>query len=385
MRLAIAIVIAVLVLSRGYGPALAQTHQDASPALSLIRMIDARTGWAVTDQPDANALLRTSDGGMNWINVTPLNSSSQRISVDNAAVLSSLVAWVASSDTAAGSPSGTTRIFHTVDGGQTWGHVPVPVLSAISMHFIDPLDGWLLTQEADGSGMGREAASIYRSDDGGVTWTKVAGTSAHDNSSGLPLAGAKMAIAFRDATTGWITGGGIVNDQLHLYVTHERGRTWREQKIPLPPQVTSPWQDHPTPPKFFTKQDGILAAEYDYGETQSPRSFISIVVFYVTRNGGTTWTYTTPVPARLTSWDSPPSFIDINHGWTTDGHILYATRDGGRHWMKFLPTGPFSEVKQLEFISPQVGWALRETSPFLLKTLDAGHLWVPVAYTISRP
>ena len=280
-----------------YGPLLAQTSSTA-PALRSIQMMDVMIGWAVTDQPDANALLLTPDGGIHWIDVTPLNSSGQRISVDYAAVLSSYVAWVASYDTFAGSPTGTTQIFHTVDG-QTWGQVAVPALSATSIHFINPLAGWLLTEEADGSGMGREAANIYRSADGGATWIKVAGTSANNQSSGLPLAGEKMAITFRDASTGWITGGGLVSDQLHLFMTGDGGVTWKQQMIPLPPQVTSPWQDHPTPPKFCTAQDGILAVEYDYGETQQPPSFVAIVVFYVTHDGGTTWASTTPVPARL--------------------------------------------------------------------------------------
>jgi photosystem II stability/assembly factor-like uncharacterized protein len=75
----------------------------------------------------------------------------------------------------------------------------------------------------------------------------------------------------------------------------------------------------------------------------------------------------------------------MNHGWVTDGDTLYVTADGGRRWMKSYPSPPFTDVKLLDFISPQVGWALRRTFPFLLKTLDGGHKWVPVLYPISRP
>jgi len=207
-------------LGQLYGPLLAQTSRAAT-TLQSIQMVDAMTGWAMTDQPDASAMLLTPDGGIHWIDVTPLNSSGQRISVDYAAVLNSLVAWLASSDTAAGFPTGTTQIFHT-DDGQTWGQVAVPALSAKSIHFINPLAGWLLAEEADGSGMGREAVNIYRSADGGATWIKVAGTSANNQSCGLPLAGAKMAITFRDASTGWITGGGLVSDQLVAVVYSSR-------------------------------------------------------------------------------------------------------------------------------------------------------------------
>ena len=382
MRAVIGIVVATLIFSHGYGPVRAQTRGDV-PGLDLIHVVDALTGWAVTHEPGAERLLHTSNGGKHWVDVSPQKPSGEQAGSYCVSVLSSLAAWVALSDTAAWTLTGTTHIFHTVDGGRTWSSVAVRALEAVSIYFINPRDGWLVSKEEDGTGMGREAANIHRSTDGGITWIKVAGTSAHDESSGLPLVGAKMAITFRDATTGWITGGGIVSDQLHLYVTHDGGRTWREQKIPLPPQVTSPWQSHPTPPKFFTAQDGILAVEYDYGETQQPPSFVAIVVFYVTHDGGTTWASTTPVPARLISWDSPPSLVDMNHGWVTDGDALYVTTDGGRRWMKSRPEPPFADVKQLDFISPRIGWALRETFPFLLKTDDGGHTWVPVSYTIS--
>ena len=393
MRAALSIVMATLILGLGHDPTFAKAQAGDVPSLGSIHMVDALTGWAVTDEPGAGRVLHTSDGGTHWVDVSPLKPSRERVASYRLGVLTSLVAWVALSDTAAWALTGTTHIFRTVDGGRMWRNVAVPALDARSIYFVNPHDGWLLSGEWDGSGMGREAAIIYWSADGGATWFTVARTSAHDESSGLPVAGAKMAIMFQDATTGWITGGGFVSDQLHLYVTHDGGRAWRQQKIPLPPQVTSPWQSHPMPPRFFTAQDGILAVEYDYGETQSPPSYRAIVVFYVTHDGGTTWAYTTPVPARLTSWDSPPSFADMNHGWATDGHALYATKDGGRHWTAIRPAPPLAVVELLDFVSPQIGWAVgpakfsdgtHQTPPFLLRTVDGGYTWTPVTYTISR-
>jgi len=384
MRATLALLVTTLILGLDYGPVLAQTQPSDVPALESIHMVDALAGWAVTHEPGAERLLRTSDGGRRWVDVSPSNLSRERAGSFCVGVLGSVAAWVALSDTAAWDLTGTTHVFHTVDGGRTWRNVAVPALDAKSIHFINPHDGWLLSKELDGSGMGREAANIYRSVDSGATWKKIAGTSAHDESSGLPLVGAKMAITFRNSTTGWITGGGIVNDQLHVYLTRDGGRSWRQQGIPLPPDVTSPWHDHPIPPKFFTAQDGILAVEYDYGETQNPPSYISIVVFYATHDGGKTWKYTTPVPARLTYWDSPSSFVDMNHGWASDGHTLYVTSDGGRQWTKIEPNPAFVDVTQLDFISPEVGWAVRQTSPFLVKTVDGGHTWASLLYTVSR-
>ena len=51
---------------------------------------------------------------------------------------------------------------------------------------------------------------------------------------------------------------------------------------------------------------------------------------------------------------------------------------GGRNWTTLQPAGPFADVKQLEFVSSQIGWALRRISPYLIKTLDGGRTWTSV-------
>ena len=72
----------------------------------------------------------------------------------------------------------------------------------------------------------------------------------------------------------------------------------------------------------------------------------------------------------------------MNHGWIADGDILYVTNDGGSQWTTIPPSPRFANVKQVDFISPQVGWAVTPAS--LLKTEDGGFTWAPVAYTISQ-
>jgi photosystem II stability/assembly factor-like uncharacterized protein len=76
-------------------------------------------------------------------------------------------------------------------------------------------------------------------------------------------------------------------------------------------------------------------------------------------------------------------FADINHGWIADRDTLYATINGGRQWTTIRPTS-FPGAKQLDFISPQVGWAVAREAPFLLKTLDGGRTWSPVTYMVLQ-
>src|SRR2546422_6675610 len=98
MRTAIGIVATSLVLSLGYRPVLAQT---AEGGLYSIHMMDALTGWVVPPRQlsspphkGADALLRTTDGGVHWTDVTPLGSSGQEIGAYRVEVLTALIAWV---------------------------------------------------------------------------------------------------------------------------------------------------------------------------------------------------------------------------------------------------------------------------------------------------
>lgn len=139
------------------------------------------------------------------------------------------------------------------------------------------------------------------------------------------------------------------------------------------------------PPTFFSPRDGVLPVSISYSiKNEYCESGRTVVVFYATHDGGATWVYTTPVMVTTGNHEPPSSFADMNHGWVTEGNVLYRTTDGGRRWTQILLPSLFADTKQLDFISPQVGWATRETAPFLLKTVDGGHTWAPAIYTISR-
>ena len=290
-------------------------------------------------------------------------------------------------------------LFHTVDGGQTWQSVTVPAFGSI--HFVDAGDGWLMTGK--NVLLSGQEEDIYRTTDGGKTWTKVASTSADDESSGLPFSGSKNGFTFATLTTGWITGThdwwthsqDEVSHKTYLYVTHDGGRTWRSQDLP-PLPLTVPYHAWSPTIEFFTPQDGILSRLYSVPDNVHPVA--SGVVFYVTHNGGTTWTPTVPPYAASPTSSSdnshvlgPLSFSDANHGWVmTDDGTLYVTSDSGLHWttirLSLAPSGDRGPVGQIDFISPQVGWAVGRPHflSFLLKTVDGGHTWTPLSYTISR-
>ncbi len=366
MRLAIGIVITTLTLGLGHGPALAQT---GAGWLHSIHMFDALTGWAVEAEGGSGvvakgaveSVVRTTDGGIHWRDVTPHAPPGGKIALGQGSAfrvdwLNSFVAWVAA---ALDTPTHDTMLFRTVDGGRTWRIAPTPVVGLFQ--FVNTREGWTLSIE--GSIARENQAAIYHSTDGGETWTKIA-------SARFP--GAYPEITFLSATTGWVAPGATDDpEKISPYVTHDGGYTWQQQKLPLPPGEV-PFRVAVTmPPTFFTARDGILPVS------------VSRFVFYLTHDGGITWTYATPIP--VTQW-GPFSFADVNHGWVTDGDALLVTRDGGRQWTTIRPGPPFTHVGELDFISPQVGWAAGRPLflPVLLKTQDGGRTWKSLPYTISR-
>ncbi len=379
---AIALIGMSLALGLAYRPGLAQTGTSSLspcptfrgacdvPALEEVRMVDVRTGWASTHGIRPDNVLQTTDGGTHWKDVTPPNSPgrwSYRITPFPPNTL-----WVLPY----GDSATTSTIFRTIDGGGSWKSITIATPNAgtpVAISFINPREGWLLT--GGGCAMGRCGAEVYRTMDSGETWIKIAAweSSLTEN------------ITFLDPATGWITSWDArgPSSAVGLSVTHDSGRTWRWQNLPLPSGLTSSWMYRPRAPQFFTMRDGIFPVFFSLLGDPSRLDVVKMfAVVYTTQDGGATWTPTTPV--SIASRDDPYSFVDTQHGWVSDGDTLFTTSDSGRSWTMLQPTGPFADVKQLEFISGQVGWALSRISPYLLGTQDGGRSWAPVPYVISR-
>jgi photosystem II stability/assembly factor-like uncharacterized protein len=377
-------VAAVLTLLPACGLVLASAPDEAAD-LSFIHMMGPLAGWAVTAirEPGPNMLLHTDDGGVHWDDVTPPGSSG----VSQPAVLTPLVAWV----------EGST-LLQTIDGGRTWQSLGAPPMFrargngalfpvAGTLDFIDPHNGWRMM----GARIpGREEIYIHQTTDGGAKWVQIAYAGSGDERSGLPFAGHKAGITFLNTSTGWVTGYEPGCGHTYLFITRDGGRSWRPQGVPLPRQVRSQWNGATMPPVFFSVRDGVLPVAISYSvKDEYCEDGRTAVVFYMTHDGGATWIGTAPVDvAGAPAW----SFADMTHGWVVGEGVQYRTVDGGRLWTTLPLAADFADIYQLDFISPQVGWAVRgslwslKRAPgSLLKTLDGGRTWAPVAYTVSHP
>lgn len=183
-----------------------------SRQLFSICMVDAEAGWALT----GTSVLRTTDGGETWADVTPETEAGATIAAES--FLDAGKAWF----TIARENASTLVVFRTANGGESWRRNVIKMsytpLGAL-LNFIDTNHGWLLVHH--GVAMGSEEVEVYRTVDGGGSWTLV--TAARPDSrkpEDLPFGGVKNGLRFVDEQNGWMTGYSHGPD-IWLYVTRD--------------------------------------------------------------------------------------------------------------------------------------------------------------------
>jgi hypothetical protein len=173
------------------------------------------------DAPSAcqEALIRSEDGGSTW-------TASKEVGLDRPELTAGNLAWAIYNPTMSYSGFASSR-----DGGATWTRYPkpcprgFPIFEPSGISFPTATEGWLA---CDGGGAGGSSAkALYRTTNGGRTWTTLfvqslgAGGVPSGPANDLLLGGDSATIDFLADGTGWIsTGDG-------LCVTHDGGRSWR--------------------------------------------------------------------------------------------------------------------------------------------------------------
>jgi photosystem II stability/assembly factor-like uncharacterized protein len=361
-------------------PSLPPATMNIAPLISL-RMIDTMVGWAFT-KPNlytvGGYILRTSDGGHHWQNVSPPYATGQRFDDGKTPeFLSASIAWVV---------TGRNRVYHTTDGGQTWHSVQlVPTTQgsfATQITFINPLDGWIVFTSNENHG---ESITLFHTTNGGNSWVST-GVITNNRVNQLPSGVYDWTVGFLNATTGWACGdypgsGGNAN----FYVTHDGGTTWHLQMLPYPSGETYT-RLAVLAPTFFTATDGLLPALfYNTGYDEG-------FALYVTHDGGASWQSTTPLTTSISQSAGSSavaasiSLIDMSHVAVigANGTSLYSTGDGGQHWITIAGNSKYVNLQSLSFVSSTAGWAINQSDfddSSILQTVDGGHTWTELFRT----
>jgi len=236
-------------------------------------------------------------------------------------------------------PGAASRIYRTEDGGATWTLVTTNEVAEgfwDAMAFWDKDNGILFGDPVKGS------FQVYTTGDGGRSWQEVAakGIEAMPNEGAFAASGTCLTVA--GTGDAWIATGGSASSR--VFHSLDRGKTWRVSSTPIPAGAAARGVFSVA---FLNQKEGF-AAGGDYKETRMTGTNGAY-----TLDGGASWTPVQVAPAGYLSVVVPvpgaPCAL-VAAGLAGSGY----SQDAGRTW-KELDTTPMNTVG---FAGPAQGWAV---------------------------
>ena len=376
-------------------PSLSALTLSPGEALTLtdIHMLDTDYGWSIDS---SGHLLRTSDGGIGWQDVSPTRFP---LSPDGFFALDNKTAWATTEIPSCyrmGCPAeGVTTgvVLHTTDGGLTWRisqpfpledsaveiHT-VPYYHPLAMQFIDSQTGWLLVSVDHR--MQRDFYRLFRTSDGGSTWSRLI-----DQTNGPPLA-QSFGIAFLNPRLGWLAGEGPEEEYSSdfTYITQDGGVTFQPAIIypGIPANFPCNWhmRIRPQPPDgLYIGFENQVYQSGECGESLESEHF-----------SGNSLTLSSQVYfERSAEWkhSGDPYFLNTKVGWTLDNpgpgqsNQLQQTLDGGAAWQVISLVAWRSAL--FDFVNEQIGWAIvgDGTNSAFVHTINGGKTWTLIKPVVA--
>jgi photosystem II stability/assembly factor-like uncharacterized protein len=372
-------------------------------------MIDATNGWAWSNRVEGQyLLLRTTDGGQTWRDVTPRTFP---YSEYGGWFLDSQTAWVSTLDRTTYSGG----LLRTTDGGKSWavlvkeGAAPFKCLTAEGSRCEFFNANHAVARTAD-YGLGSVHVRFFETQDGGMTWTPVLMVPPYPENN-LPPGTIHLCNLCGDGISYYppakviITHGDHGDEQpkgaVRLSLSMNLGNSWRDLRLPVPEKYPDGLAA-PISPVFFDDNDGLLPAHILKRNADDTLAY-SVLVFYGSDDGGITWT-ARPGIIELTSERKEWSFVShvdvvsLKDVFVRGGPNLYVTHNGARSWRTIKPNVDFGlegaksrrDVSRMDFVDATHGWVVISEiikdypySRFLsYKTSDGGATWTELRLKI---
>lgn len=225
--------------------------------------------------------------------------------------------------------------------------------------------------EGLGAGAGSHYVALHRTDDGGASWEMVFSHEPGESKS-LPEGGTKNGITFLNQDRGWIGGSIPMTDYFHFYITEDGGATWsQETDITLPVTFGESFLDV-YQPFFVNESTGYLPVR------ATTLAFENYLLVYRSDDAGETWAYQDAILNGVNL-----DFIDREHGWMAAETNLFRTADAGASWEPVSTSGiPGKEsLIKVDFVDELHGWVLTlledgtTYTRHLYRTTDGGETW----------
>jgi photosystem II stability/assembly factor-like uncharacterized protein len=288
--------------------------------------LSANKVWVSGYSASGGVVMRTLDRGATWQDVSPAGQPAtlqfrdiEAFNANRAVILS----------------SGTgpdSRIYRTTDGGQTWTLVfqnNEPNAFYDCMTFFNKKVGLAVSDPPDGLKF-----RVIKTTDGGQTWNVVDPAGMPDALPGeFAFAASGQCLTSNHGHTAWFGSGGSA--QARVFTSRNRGRTWTVSATPL----------NSGPTTGINAQRQGLAVGGDFAApTASPNNFAK------TRNGGATWDLLTGAPAE---YRSGATWLNGNTALAVGLSGSDFSRNGGRTWTRFDE----GSLDTVDCANPNACWA----------------------------
>ncbi|HLN53076.1 MAG TPA: C10 family peptidase [Lentimicrobium sp.] len=313
----------------------------ASRGINFIDAVDANVAWASAYDGDGttstiNEFCKTTDGGVTWVPGQVIGGTTYGIG--NICGLDENIAYVALYN-GVGNQNNTCGIYKTSNGGLTWTQLPGALQGSASfannVYFWNEQEGMCHGDVRDGY------FEIYTTVNGGMTWQRVPQANI---TGGVPASG-EGGWTSVIATTGENTVMFGTNKG-KVYISDDRGFTWRVTNAGITPGTNGGINSI----AFTDPMNGIVA------QTVAPVSYRK------TSDGGATWQTITPTGSIFTNDiaaipNSNGVYVSTGAEYETPGlmGVSYST-DGGLTWNLFAGTGT-KQFLAADFFDASTGYA----------------------------
>ncbi len=270
--------------------------------------------------------------------------------------------------------NGQGKLYRTVDGGLSWSKVrDQPGTFIRALGFVDAQTGYIGNVGVDYYPGVTDRQPLYRTNDGGVSWTAVTapGIEAVAGICGIDILPVQRIFQGEMRTTHIITAGGRVGGPAMLIRSDDDGASWRVLDLTKQAGMI-------LDVKFHDARTGFVCASGVSPEGEGD------ALILMTRDGGQSWK---PVwrsgrklencwkmywPSRRVGYATVQSYDPSNLRRT-----VIKTTDGGASWKELL----LAEVPGLQqfgigFIDEKRGWVGTNKTGY--ETRDGGKHWMPV-------
>jgi photosystem II stability/assembly factor-like uncharacterized protein len=320
---------------------------------------------------DYATILKTSDGGQIWQNLT--NGSTDYLR--DVFLLNTDLVWATGEST-------NGNIFKTTNGGNTWMEIVAGIPGSLnSIYFITPDIGWACGLNG----------TIIKSFDSGLNWqTQNSGVSSHlwglcffDTQTGLAIGDNGKIIKTTNGGTNWLLKVSGTNEYLLSIFFNGLQNSWIGGTNGVMLKSTD-WGDNWTSvivsPQFNCYS--IFFLNNNIGWCVGNNGIYAVA--YKTADGGNSWEFVFDYP-----WWAFESieFIDQFNGCIIGGNTILYTTNGGTSWFeRGLISGNY--LNDIEFADNSlVGWVVGGNGT-ILKTINGGGI-LPVelisfSYTVTE-